>query len=1071
MSSTTGDRAQEDVPCFDEMLRTPRLFFMFLSFLVDQLASENLFFLQAVRLYRLLQRPQPELDALGRTIISAFCVAGSPSEVNISAETRQTLFQVLMRAPKSESESEDTEDAEALTTSLFTPTVFDVAYGEIRGLLSQPYGAWLATGEWRQPAARSSIRWKRPPSFATVVREPALRAAFGAFLADANNGATPEDVAAFQFCVDAETFREHARQVSAPSTATVAVSAAPPTPSGHRKKAHAHKRSSSISNSVLAAAASVPVCAESGEQRCHSDNEEDEGDAVEGGGANDREGRKTEKKKKGSQRSELEKMARAICKRHGLPKRPKDVSYRLHLSAQQDRATAQWAKHALFAQWIASRAWADVPYRESEYGDDDTLSLSRGQHGRKLREAPTLAATLVSLCDEPAESSDGVGALFRFLMAYTAYPRDLDFMVAALRFHEQFSAPAADRDAMVAAARDIFDTFLAPARDSASTPAEPSPCPAFLHRAPSPLCSSSSSSPSSSSPSPPLPPSPGTPHEPASAQPPVLLDTVLVNEVRGVLWSSARARVHAEMYRRAAAFVYQRAAATWFRELQAGLCWADRVYDNSSVRALTVAAHLGDRAVVADVWRPGAAPVLCDDIVADASLYARFAAHVGAARRPAFDALDRISAFRMRRAQPLAAAQSLRASLKRAAADNLVVRKLLKAAKAPAAAAVAHAGGAEHVRVSGAAFDFVRDALLRQLLADGAERFLASRPPAPAVRATHIRFFRYVEPLHAIELAVTTKCSLVGGGAVPAPVSLSVGTPTTTTISSSTGCSTPATCTPGDQSGSSMMAHHRPRAGGNLTVAVPRGSGADSSGGESDDTAPSPTARARRPGLLGFLRKPRHAPLLRLRTPSSDAPPARTALSDPPSPIAPHAALQQQQGQQGQQGLSASAGAATAGAGTGSSSAPLSPGAVALTVPSLDEVLGSAYFRQLITDYYFGRVDEDEANAWDDLTDYHAKFSKLDDAALRRAQGAALRFARSVVDGNRAFLGAHAAALEQRLDAARPDAAIAVTANFFRDVERALFADAYDAFAHHLVQCGWKALPIAAASDDELMFI
>ena len=114
MLSSAGDhQTQGDAPCFDEMLKTPRLFYQFLSFLVGQLASENLFFLQAVRLYRLLRRPQPETDALGRTIISVFCVPGAPSEVNISAETRRVLFHVLMCAPEAADNSDSGDTAAA----------------------------------------------------------------------------------------------------------------------------------------------------------------------------------------------------------------------------------------------------------------------------------------------------------------------------------------------------------------------------------------------------------------------------------------------------------------------------------------------------------------------------------------------------------------------------------------------------------------------------------------------------------------------------------------------------------------------------------------------------------------------------------------------------------------------------------------------------------------------------------------------------------------------------------------------------------------------------------------------
>ena len=1068
LSSNTGDPTQDAAPCFDEMLRTPRLFYLFLSFLVDQLASENLFFLQAVRLYRLLKRPQPEIDAFGRTIISVFCVPGAPSEVNICAETRKVLFHVLMCAPETPEASDAQADAPAAAAaapSLFTPTVFDVAYGEIRGLLSQPFGTWLATGEWRD--VRDSIRRKRPPSFAAVLRDPTLRGLFKAFLTDAQRACTAEELDSFQFCVEAESFRELVRQSQQAGTApgsssssssssnSAAVLPSASEPLGRRKKAHAHKRSGS--SVTASAAASAAASAEaSGEHRCHSDDEETaHGAAGEGG-------KKKQERSQARSGSELEKMARAICKRHTLPKRSKQVSYRLFLSTQQDHAIAQWSRHALFVQWTQTRVWADVPYP-----DDTPLRQPHDATGAVA--CPSLAAVLVSLRDDPRESGDGVGPLFRLLLSYSSCPRDLDFLVAVLRFHQRFgtadAATTASKDDMASAALAIFNTYLVPVRLADAVP--PSPCPQFLRNpflaagaptsgTPSPAASPSTStitSISSTGGSSHSSRSAGSSPDPAAEGPLVVLSDTLVNEVRSVLWSSARTKVHAEVFRRAGAFVYQRAQDTWFRELCASRCWADREYDTDTRDAAAVAAYLGDAAVVADVLRVAPRAVLYDDIVADPGLYTRFAAFQDAVRRPVLDALDPISAFRARAAHTPADAQGLRKTLKRAAKDNVVVRKLLRAVKEHLATLprAADSHDTASIRISGAAFDFVRDALLRQLLAETAEAFLARRKASSlsssvsssvCERATDIRFFKYVEPMRTIEFALTTKnTSLL--------LSTSGPSPTTTTPSTSSSSSS------GISMGESPGAPGRkPRTGGNLSVVVPR-TGVDGSDG--DDATPSPGARAKKAGLLGFLRKPRHAPLLRLRTPSTDAPAGRVALSDPASPVASQP--QQQQQQQQPSPVSSSS----------------SPRTGALTVPSLDEVLGSTYFRQLITDYYFGRVDEDEANAWDDLTAFYAKFAKLDDAALARAQHAAARAAHSVVDRNRAFLADHAAALEERLkgaDAAADVAGtIAVTANFFRGVERALFAAAYDAFAHHLVQGGWKVVPTAIADDDDMMFI
>jgi len=327
----------------------------------------------------------------------------------------------------------------------------------------------------------------------------------------------------------------------------------------------------------------------------------------------------------------------------------------------------------------------------------------------------------------------------------------------------------------------------------------------------------------------------------------------------------------------------------------------------------------------------------------------------------------------------------------------------------PYAAPVSEHPTEDNVCVCTAIFNFISNLLYHQLFLDSGDSFLGQIKTAPSFKpATILRFFKYVEPLREMEFALITRAPLpskVIPVIAPAPKSKS-------NSSSSGGIRTPKTC-----------------AMSPLTTcdSVP----------DVDDISVG------KKSAWGGLFRKRHSILVRhpRDTPGSHpvSPTVEQLASDPSSPD-PKSHLRSKS--------------------SGSTE-------MVMAVPSLEEVLGSTYFRRMITDYYFGRVDEDEANAWDDLTRFYSKYCKYDDVVLHTSQEAIVRHAKNIIATNRRFFGDYADQLEKRLP---PESENTVTANFFRGMERALFAKAYELFSGHLVQKGWEMVPITV-DDDSLMFM
>ena len=971
ISSKEG--ATDDPPAFEEMMRTPPVFFMFLSYLIDQMATENLFFLQYVRLYRNLKRPQEEIDFFGRKIMNTFCLPGAPAEVNISAETRSSLSQAFVQPSLMNTATG------RVSPSVYTPTLFDIAYGEIRTLLEQPFSAWVATNEWKKREILNSMRRLQPPSFSTVLSNKTLCSMFISFLRE-NVTEDSDEFDSFMFCVDAEKFRSSSLKGNHHQA------------NDSEQKTRSRKMSDAPVPVSLVAMIAQEACEEEriiGRARTSSEAlaplpipTKDE-DLIMGS----------------SETVNLEKIARSIVRKHRLPKKSKQLSYRLHLSAQYDRLVSQWARTDIFMKWQKSKQWTDVPFK-------DPVTLRQSKNSAGFLEYPTLPATIVSLFTDPHRSGNGLGTLFRYIMNYSSYPKDLDFMEAILKFRKKFSSDTVDKDEMVEAASNIFNSFLVPVKLAEVSPH--SPCPQFLSN---PLCCRAS--PGNSPYSSPLIMSSSPPD--VVEAPLVNLDPVLVNELRSILWSSAKTKVHVDMFRRAGTFVFYRAEQTWFRELRASFLWVNREYENAGEQTDRVSSYLGDFSVIESVTENQPQAFLYDDIFENSSLYMKFTTLVPSTRKPILDALDRISVFRMKPVQTLHEARVLRSFIKSVQSDNIVVRKLVKNMKyyldMESVAAPFHDDGNSSppsegkALVNSAIFDFIRSSMHRQLLAECGEKFIALRMQKKIMARAHLlNFYKYVQPLHEIEQALLTKpvvqsqCGPVSSGG------------NSKNSSGNSGVRTP------------LISNVMP-----LPITL------DGTAEGEDIVVPTAPPVSKRNTFLGFLRnKQRHSPLVRhVRAPSAMDPLPNRDFSPQVEPV-------------------------------------VSPSKSAMTIPSFEEVLGSTYFRKMLTDYYFCRVDEDESNAWDDLTGFYSKYSKADDTALARSQEAAVKQAKSLIEANREFLSSFADELEKNLKSNPP---MTVTANFFRKAERTLFSKAYDAFVQHLVQNGWKLVPIAVGTDDDLMYM
>jgi len=1006
---STKEGATDDPPAFEEMMRTPAVFYMFLSYLVDQLATENLFFLQTVRIYRYLKRPQAEIDDIGRYIISIFCLPGAPSEVNISAETRASLAQAFLQ-PNVPSYNAMNKGS----SSVYTPTLFDTAYAEIRTLLAQPYGAWIATNEWKRREILNSMRRLKPPSFSTVLCNKTLCEQFRAFLQD-KVGPDNEEYDSFLFCVDAERYRQTALSGIQPDAEAAAPNTRP------RKMSDA---------SADFNTGSIPVVIAKKDYSSGNNSDDD----LSSNSSDVRSRRSSEAKFSTeedlilgpSESVSLEKLARTIVKKHRMPKKSKQLSYRLHLSSQFDRLTSFWGKAALFTEWQKKKDWADVMFK-----DPVTLRQSKSSSG--ILEYPTLAATLMSLFSDPHRSGNGVGTLFKYMMNFTSYPKDLEFMEAVLKFRKKFAVDNPDRGEMADAARNLFNTFLAPVKIADVSPH--SPCPQFLTNPlifPRPR---HGSSPQTS------PPMAATVSSPELAEGPlVTLCETLNNELRSILWSpSIKTKVFADMFRRAGTYVYRRAQNTWFRELCASHLWVFREFENESEQTEKTVSYLGDFSVIEGISDATSDPILYDDIVENSNLYMKFLAVIPSTRKPILDVLDRISAFSMKPVQTLREARAVRSAIKRSEIDNLVVRKLIKNMKSyldlENVAAPFHDDGNTTpptegtALVSSAMFDFVRTSLIRQLLAENAEKFSCHRTSRKMiVNSKRLHFFKYVEPLHEAELALTTKnvvqtqCTIVQSNSSSNSKS-----------SSGSGVRTPSL---------NVIP---------LSLDVPM---------EPTDEPPATVnpVPGKRASILGFLRgsskQTRHSPLVRhVRTPgSTDGGFVRSpdTLYASPKVNATDPVLSSHLAE------------------TTFSSSSSSSSSLVMTVPYFEEVLGSAYFRRMLTDCYFCRVEEDESNAWDDLSLFYSKFSKLDDETIARSQDAIIKAAKKVIKKNREFFNGRADELEKLLSSEKP---ITVTSNFFRKLEKTLFTQAYDAFVSYLLQKGWKVVPCYDGSDDDLMFM
>ena len=158
----TGATTEE--PVLEEVLDTPGLFRSLVRFLSQEMAHENALFLKEVRLFEAVRAPAAETHQEACRIYFTFVADGAPMAVNVGSETKAAVQRALWAG---------------WTAAPVPPRVFDVAWAEIRALIAPAFRRWLAQREWtRRPFARL-----RPPSFAQVLRAPALVASLSRFAA------------------------------------------------------------------------------------------------------------------------------------------------------------------------------------------------------------------------------------------------------------------------------------------------------------------------------------------------------------------------------------------------------------------------------------------------------------------------------------------------------------------------------------------------------------------------------------------------------------------------------------------------------------------------------------------------------------------------------------------------------------------------------------------------------------------------------------------------------------------------------------------------------------------------
>jgi len=175
-------------PGLDECIFQSTLYFAFLRYLASIKANENLVFVKRATVFSFVNLPLRAKYQAASKIIWDFFSDSCSAPVNVSAETRSKLLNVIFRK-------------DGMT--LVNDELFDQAISEIRLVLQPLFANWIATNEWQKVPFFNA----QPPSISVIIHLPSLRASFEAFLKKLRDDPKTSKLATldskmFQACVE-----------------------------------------------------------------------------------------------------------------------------------------------------------------------------------------------------------------------------------------------------------------------------------------------------------------------------------------------------------------------------------------------------------------------------------------------------------------------------------------------------------------------------------------------------------------------------------------------------------------------------------------------------------------------------------------------------------------------------------------------------------------------------------------------------------------------------------------------------------------------------------------------------
>ena len=406
-------------PTVEETLFQPQLFYAFLRFLLHHKAHENLVFMKHASLFPLLRRPPRETYLAASRIVWTYLCESAPSPVNLSADTLRSLTPVVWR-----------RDGAALVR----PGMFAEAYAEVRRMVEPLYGQWLASGEW----VSVPFFHTPPPTVAVVLRLPALRARFEAFLKAREDQPAP-------LC-DAARLDSRIYRATAELSDLVAAAAKPGASRKDAERAARHYiRAHRAELVALPSMDSVELPAQFQHKKTRTTRMADaeEGAGAAGSASGSISGSATALPDGGTEDREKEKE-----KEKDKEKGKSDVTCMGYVTEAVDVLTEELAERDAFEAFLESRSWDPLEVLGA------SLQQSRDKDG--YTEYPTLAAILLSPTYGPLIVGNYKGS--------ERYDQ-LHFLMQAHEFYARHNLPrklrSSERKEMVAEARTIYSTYVA----------------------------------------------------------------------------------------------------------------------------------------------------------------------------------------------------------------------------------------------------------------------------------------------------------------------------------------------------------------------------------------------------------------------------------------------------------------------------------------------------------------------------------------------------------------------------------------------------------------------------------